>query len=134
MGAALGAKIAAPDKTVISLMTDGGFFWGCPVSALWSSQAYHAPSLYVIFNNRSYGAIRTLVEQMSESKISDELGFESGLDIDPFIDSAMIARSCGGYGKVVKDPADVRPVLKEALKQVCSGRPAIVDVRLPKGV
>jgi acetolactate synthase I/II/III large subunit len=134
VGAALGAKIAAPDKLVVSLMTDGGFTWGCPVSALWSSRAYQAPFLYVIFNNQSYGAIRVLVEQMSESKISDELGFESGVDIDPPVDTSFVAQSCGGWGKVVTEPANVLPALKEGIQQVKSGRAAIVDVRLPKGV
>lgn len=134
VGAALGAKIAAPDKMVISLLTDGGFYWGCPVSALWSTRAYQAPVLYVIFNNRSYGAIRQIVESLSESKISDELGFASGLDIDPPVDSTLIARSCGGYGRIVDDPVKVLPALKAALKQVQNGRSAIVDVMLPKGV
>ncbi len=134
VGAALGARIAAPDKTVVSLLTDGGFYWGCPVSALWSSRAYHAPVLYVIFNNRSYGAIRQIVESMSESRISDELGFASGLDIDPPVDSSLIARSCGGYGRIVDDPTKVLPALKAALKQVRNGRTAIVDVMLPKGI
>jgi acetolactate synthase I/II/III large subunit len=134
VGAALGAKIAAPDKLVVGLMTDGGFTWGCPISALWSSRAYQAPFLYVIFNNQSYGAIRVLVEQMSESKISDELGFESGVDIDPPVDTSFVAQSCGGWGKVVTEPADVLPALQEGIRQVKSGRAAIVDVRLPKGV
>jgi len=134
VGAALGAKIAAPDKTVVSLLTDGGFYWGCPVSALWSARAYKAPVLYVIFNNRSYGAIRQIVESLSESKISDELGFASGLDIDPPVDSSLVARSCGGYGRIVDDPAKVMPVLKTALRHVQNGRSAIVDVMLPKGV
>jgi acetolactate synthase-1/2/3 large subunit len=53
LGAALGAKVAAPDKSVVSLMTDGGFVWGCPVSTLWSSVAYHAPFLSVVLNNQS---------------------------------------------------------------------------------
>ncbi len=36
LGAALGAKLAAPDKMVVSLVSDGGFTWGCPVATLWS--------------------------------------------------------------------------------------------------
>ncbi len=134
VGAALGAKIAAPAQLVVSLLTDGGFYWGCPVSALWSSRAYQAPFLYVIFNNQSYGAIRAIVEELSESKISDELGFESGVDIDPPVDSSLIARSCGGWGKIVTEPADVLPSLQEGIKQVKSGNASIVDIRLPKGI
>ena len=133
LGAALGAKVSSPDRTVVSLMTDGGFVWGCPVAALWSSTSYKAPFLAVIFNNQSYGAIRTIVERMSETQLSDEMGFITGIDISPPPDYALVAQACGGYGRTVVEPADVLPALKEALIEVCGGRLAVVDIRLPKG-
>ncbi len=133
LGAALGAKVAEPDKTVVSLMTDGGFVWGCPVSALWTANAYKAPFLSVIFDNQSYGAIRRVVGTMSETQLSDEMGFVAGLDISPPPDYAMIAQSCGGYGRTVVEPTDILPVLREAMDEVRGGKLAVVDVRLPKG-
>ena len=132
-GAALGAKVAAPDRTVISLMTDGGFVWGCPVSALWSASSYSAPFLSVIFDNQSYGAIRRIVERMSETHLSDEMGYVSGLDISPPPDYALIAQACGGWGRRVDEPGDVLPVLKEAMRVVRGGKLAVVDARLAKG-
>jgi len=133
LGAALGAKVAAPDKTVISVMTDGGFVWGCPVSALWSATSYGAPFLSIISDNQSYAAIRRLVERMSETRLSDEMGYVAGLDISPPPDYALIAQACGGWGRRVDEPADVLPVLKEALRVVRDGKLAVVDVRLAKG-
>jgi acetolactate synthase-1/2/3 large subunit len=132
-GAALGAKVAAPDKTVVSLMTDGSFVWGSPVSALWSAKSYEAPFLSVIFNNQSYGAIRAIIERLSETKLSDETALDVGVDIFPPPDYALIAQACGGYGKAVEDPADVLPVLKEAIAEVRGGKPALVDVKLARG-
>ena len=133
LGAALGAKVAVPDKTVVSLMTDGGFVWGCPVSALWTANSYKAPFLSVIFDNQSYGAIRKIVERMSETQLSDEMGYDAGIDISPPADYALIARACGGYGRTVIEPDDVLPALREALQEVRRGRLAVLDVRLPKG-
>jgi len=133
LGAALGAKVSSPDRTVVSLMTDGGFVWGCPVAALWSSTSYKAPFLAVIFNNQSYGAIRTVVERMSETQLSDEMGYVAGTDISPPPEYALVAQACGGYGRTVVEPADVLPALKEALVEVRGGKLAVVDVRLPKG-
>jgi thiamine pyrophosphate-dependent acetolactate synthase large subunit-like protein len=46
----------------------------------------------------------------------------------------MIAQGCGAFGRTVDDPADVLPALKEGLRQVHSGRLAVIDVRLPKGL
>jgi acetolactate synthase-1/2/3 large subunit len=114
-------------------MTDGGFVWGCPVSALWTAASYKAPFLAVIYDNQSYGAIRRIVERMSETRLSDQQGFDAGIDISPPPDYAMIAKACGGYGKTVTEPSDVLPALKRALQQVRRGRAAVVDVRLAKG-
>ncbi|MBN2074234.1 MAG: thiamine pyrophosphate-requiring protein [Dehalococcoidales bacterium] len=134
LGAALGVKTALPDKTVVSVMTDGGFVWGCPVASLWTSNAYKMPFLSVVFNNQSYGAIRTIIERISETPMSVEMGYISGIDISPPPDYALIAESCGGYGKIVTRPQDVLPVLKEALQEVKNGRLAVVDVRLELGL
>jgi len=37
MGAALGAKLAAPDKTVVTLVGDGAFLFGCPIASVWAA-------------------------------------------------------------------------------------------------
>jgi len=134
LGAALGVKTALPDKTVVSVMTDGGFVWGCPVASLWSANAYKTPFLSVVFNNQSYGAIRTIVERLSETPMTAEMGYVSGIDISPPPDYSLIAESCGGYGKIVTEPEDVLPVLNEALQEVKTGRLAVVDVRLELGL
>ena len=133
LGAALGAKIAAPDRTVVSLMTDGGFIWGCPVATLWTARVYHAPFLSVIFNNQTYGFMRSLIQRAAgEKDFSDAMAFEAGVDIAPPPDYAGIAEACGAYGKMVENPDDVLPVLKEALRQTRNGRAAVVDIRLEK--
>ena len=134
LGAALGAKVATPDKTVVSLITDGGFTWGCPEASLWSAAHHKAPFITVIFDNQSYGAIRALVETLSETKLSDELGDFVGVDIAPPPNYAMIAQACGGFGRTVEDPVDVLPALKEGLKEVRNGKVAVIDVRLEKGL
>jgi acetolactate synthase-1/2/3 large subunit len=134
LGAALGAKVAMPDKTVVSLITDGGFTWGCPEASLWSAAHHKAPFLTVIFDNQSYGAIRALVETMSETRLSDDLGDFVGIDIAPPPDYAKIAEACGGFGRRVDDPADVLPALKEGLGEVHNGRVAVVDVRFARGL
>lgn len=131
LGASLGAKLASPDRTVVSLMTDGGFIWGCPVATLWSSLSYDAPFLSIIFNNKSYGAIRRLVQgAYGEYKLSDEMGFELGVDINPPPNYAGIAEACGAQGYTVDNPRDIPIVLKEAIDEVKKGKPAVVDVRL----
>ena len=123
LGAALGAKLASPDKTVVSLMGDGAFIYGCPESSLWSSGFYKAPFLSVIFDNQGYGAIKGLFREKHDVD-------NMGADIYMPPDYAKIAQACNAYGRTVEDPADITPALKEGLERVRSGQPAVLDIRL----
>ena len=129
MGASLGAKVAAPEKTVVTLLTDGGFIWGCPTSTLWTAVKYGASFLAVVFNNQGYGVVRGSQKQvLGVDSLTEEYTFEAGVEFMP--DYAMIARACGAYGRTVEDPAEVLPALKEALARVRAGQAAVLDVRL----
>ncbi len=44
LGAALGAKLASPDKTVIATLGDGAYMFGAPTAAHWASRAYDLPT------------------------------------------------------------------------------------------
>ncbi|MBN1161244.1 MAG: thiamine pyrophosphate-requiring protein [Dehalococcoidales bacterium] len=122
-GAALGAKLAAPDKTVISLMGDGAFIYGCPEATLWSANFYKAPFLEIIYDNQGYGAIKGLFK---ENYDVDNMG----ADIASPPDYTMIARANNAYGRMVEDPAEVPRALKECLDIVRGGQTAVLDVRL----
>ncbi|HJX13499.1 MAG TPA: thiamine pyrophosphate-dependent enzyme, partial [Dehalococcoidales bacterium] len=122
-GAALGVKLAAPEKTVVSLMGDGAFIYGCPEASLWAAGFYRAPYLSVIFDNQGYAAIKGLFREKYDVD-------NMGADISSPPDYAMIARACHAYGRTVEDPAEVVPALKEALAEVKKGRSAVLDVRI----
>lgn len=122
-GAALGVKLAMPDKTVVSLMGDGAFVYGCPEASLWSANFYKAPYLAMIYNNQGYGAIKGLFRE----KLDVE---NMGADIPIPPDYAAIARACHAHGRSVDKPADVPNALKECLEAVNSGTPAVLEVRI----
>ena len=123
IGAALGVKLASPDKTVISLMGDGAFVYGCPEASLWSANFYKAPYLSIIFNNQGYGAIKGLFREKHDVD-------NMGADITSPPDYAKIAEACKAYGRTVENPDDVVPALKEGLERVKAGQPAVLDIRL----
>ena len=132
LGASLGAKLAAPDKTVVSLVTDGGFIWGCPVATLWAARSHKAPFLSIIFDNQSYGAIRSIVSRNADGRLSDDVGLQVGVDITSPPDYSAVAKACGGYGVTVENPVDILPALKEGLAQIDAGKAAVLDVKLGK--
>jgi acetolactate synthase-1/2/3 large subunit len=122
-GAALGVKLAVPDKTVVSLMGDGAFIYGCPEASLWSSSFYKAPFLAVIYDNRGYGAIKGLFREKYDVD-------NMGADIATPPDYSLIARANNAYGRLVEDPADVPKALKDCLAVVRGGQAAVMDVRI----
>ena len=133
LGAALGAKLASPEKTVVAVMGDGSFVFGCPTAALWAAGAYHAPFLSVILNNQQYSAPKRAIRRAyGGESYSEKTGKWVGIDIVPSPNYAIIAQACHAYGQVVAEPADIQPALKEALAQVRSGRPAVLDVRIER--
>jgi acetolactate synthase-1/2/3 large subunit len=122
-GAALGVKLAAPDKTVVSLMGDGAFIYGCPEASLWSAGLYKAPFLAIIYDNQGYGAIKGLFKEKYDVE-------NMGADIATPPDYSLIARANNAYGRMVDDPADVPGALKDCLAVVRGGQAAVLDIRL----
>ena len=81
----------------------------------------------------AYGAIKSTVQMIAGSKLPDKMAFEVGVDVMPQPDYVAIAQACGAYGRMVGDPDDVIPALKEDLAQVRKGKLAVLDARFEKG-
>jgi acetolactate synthase-1/2/3 large subunit len=129
--AALGAKLASPDKLVVTMVGDGCFIFGCPTATIWAASVYHAPFLCIIFNNAQYTAPRMIHRQvLGPQSYCEQTGLWVGTDIKPSPDYAAIARACNAYGQKVEEPADLPAALKDAIEQVHCGKPAIIDVRV----
>src|SRR5260370_38678628 len=52
--AAVGAKVAAPDKQIVCCSGDGSWMFGNPQVVTWASKFHKAPLLFIISNNRGY--------------------------------------------------------------------------------
>jgi acetolactate synthase I/II/III large subunit len=131
-GGAVGAKLASPSRTVVSLIGDGTYLFGVPASAQWVSRRYDAPTLTVIFDNRGWRAPKNSTLSVHPS------GAAAGADdchvsFEPEVDLPGVAVAAGaGFGATVKDPAELPGVLKEALAAVHGGRSAVVAVHIPR--
>ncbi|MFB3886497.1 MAG: thiamine pyrophosphate-requiring protein [Thermodesulfobacteriota bacterium] len=130
LGAGFGAKLAAPDRRVVSLIGDGGFIYGSPVATLWGASAYNAPFLTIVCNNQRYNAITEgMRKRYGEETVSGEKGFEIGAEFRTPPDYALIAKACNAYGQTVEDPDELLSALKNGVDQVQRGKPAVVNVR-----
>ena len=130
-GAALGAKLAMPDKDVIMTSGDGFYMYAVPNPAIWAAKQYGAPFMGVIYQNRSYSTgTRATVGYYPEG-YSARSGLEGGY-FDPPIDFAKEAEAAGCYGENVTDPAQIEPALRRGLKSIREGTPAVISVWLAR--
>jgi acetolactate synthase-1/2/3 large subunit len=130
-GAALGAKLAAPERDVIALSGDGFYMFGTPTAALWSARHYGAPYLQVVYQNRSYSTGTMRINAVYPGGHSAQGGYEGGY-FDPPMDFAKEAEAAGAYGENVRDPAGIMPALERGLAETRRGSPAVIAVWLPR--
>ena len=71
-GAALGAKLAAPDAFVVATLGDGAYMFGNPTVSHWVAGEYGLPILTIIFNNSRYGAVRDATLSMFKDGVAGE--------------------------------------------------------------
>ncbi|WP_068110871.1 thiamine pyrophosphate-binding protein [Tropicimonas marinistellae] len=122
--AAIGAKIAAPGRVVISLVGDGGF--GQNPAMLATAVAEGAPVIWIIMNNNAYGTIAGL--QKANYGLTHGTTFpRAATPEEQTPDYAMIARAYGCDGVRVGSADGFRPALVAA---IASGKPTVIDVAM----
>jgi acetolactate synthase I/II/III large subunit len=114
--AAIGAKLAQPDRTVVSLSGDGGFLM--TVQELETAVRLRLPIVSLVFNNNMYGTIRMHQERRYPARI---IGTDLG---NP--DLVALAGSFGAFGVRVTADAEFPAALREALTQ---DRPSVIEIR-----
>jgi acetolactate synthase-1/2/3 large subunit len=113
--AAIGAKIAHPDKTVISISGDGSIQMN--IQELATVVENHVPVKVAILNNRYLGMVRQWQELFYSERYSST-------DLGSTPDFVKLAEAYGAVGLRAEKPSEVVPVLKEALK---IKRPVFMD-------
>ena len=132
IGAAVGVKLAEPEKDVIALVGDGAFVYGAPTSAIWASVKYQTPFLTIIFNNSEHFSTRRSLQKFYPESAAKRINNFPGLDISPSPNYADLARASGAYGEIIEDPSEIKDAIKRGLSQTRNGVSAILDVRLKR--
>ena len=112
--AALGAKIAAPERPVVALMGDGGFLYSSQELATCVRHGVGFP--LIIVNGRSYGMIEYLQEKFYDHEYETHL-------VNP--DFVQLAGAYGVEGCRVTSPMQLHDALTEALS---SGEMRLIEL------
>lgn len=118
--AAIGAKIAAPDKVVIALIGDGGF--GQNPAQLATANHEDVAVIWLIMNNNAFGTIAGL-EKAHYQTTFGTIFEKDGKSTSP--DYAAIARAYGIAGIRINSAAEFKPALEKA---IAMNRPVVLDV------
>ena len=122
LGAALGAKLAAPEKLVVATLGDGAYVFANPTACHWVSQAHNLPILIVVFNNAAYGAVRNSTLAMYRNGLAAGDGANLLADLSPSPAFEQVIAASGGYGERVERPEDVPAALARAVTVVTKER------------
>jgi len=106
--AALGAKRAFPDKTVINITGDGSILMN--MQELVTAAEYKIPVINVILNNHFLGMVRQWQTFFYEKRYS-----ETDLSFQP--NFKALAEACGGIGYDVTTKEEFDAALKDAIEQ-----------------
>jgi acetolactate synthase-1/2/3 large subunit len=120
--AALGVKIAHPDRAVISVTGDGGFMFA--VQELATAVQERIGLVILLFNNASYGNVLRDQRTNFANRINGAL-----LDNPNFM---VLAEAFGVRAQRVTSPADLRPVLQAALGSKDKD-PVLIEVAIAPG-
>ena len=117
--AAIGAKAARPEATVVCVDGDGCF--QMTAQELATAAAENLPIVVVLVNNGYLGMVTQWQDMFYD-------GRRSHVDLTTSVPNyAKLAEAYGGVGMVVTDEAELEPALEEALRL---GRTVVVDCRV----
>ena len=118
LGAAIGAKLGNPDKTVIHITGDGCFRMNG--NELSTEEFYKTPVITFIFNNHRLGMVRQWQELIYENRFS-QTTTERGPDF------AKLAEANGLKGRQVTTVEELESAIQEALEEQKKGLGYVVD-------
>jgi acetolactate synthase-1/2/3 large subunit len=111
---ALGAKVACPERPVISISGDGGFFYN--VQELATAVQYGIHVVAVIFNDNAYGNVARDMDEYWGGRFGTDL-------FNP--DIMKLAAAYGIVGMHANTPTDVGKLVREGVERDC---PVLIEV------
>jgi acetolactate synthase-1/2/3 large subunit len=128
--AAIGLKLARPERTVISAVGDGAYLFANPAACHHAMAMHDLPVLTIVCANRHWGAVQGSALGMYPAGHAAGAGQLTPLaELGPAVAYEQYATASGGYGEAVTDRRDLVPALVRALHAVeAEHRHAVLNV------
>jgi acetolactate synthase-1/2/3 large subunit len=131
-GAAIGVKLAHPDRTVMALTGDGSYMFSTPSAVHWMARRYQTPFLQVVYNNGGWKSPKLSMLALHPTGHASQAA-DIGVGFAPVPDYAGIAAAAGGaLARTVTRADELEGALDAAMDAVRRERRcAVLDVKLP---
>jgi acetolactate synthase-1/2/3 large subunit len=128
-GAALGAKLAQPDRPVMAVIGDGAYMFSNPAAVHHAAAMHELPVLFVVMNNGMWGAVDRSTRAMYPDGVAARSNTANFVQLARLPAFEEICRAAGGYGERVDDPAVLPAALARAMSAVkTEKRQALLNV------
>jgi benzoylformate decarboxylase len=122
--AAIGVKLALPERPVVALVGDGSAMY--TIQALWTAAHQRVGVVFVVLNNGAYRILKMRVHALKG--LAAQHDRYVGMDLtDPRVDFPALAGSLGVPAERLEKTSEVGPALTRALAR---GGPVLLDVAL----
>ena len=128
LGAALGCKLAAPEREVIAAVGDGSYMFGNPLPAHYIARAENLPTLTIVANNLSWHAVKRATLDVYPDGTAAKANVMPLTQLTPAPDYEKVIETCGGRGERVDSPDDLPAAMQRAFAAVRAGTPALLNV------
>ncbi len=125
LGAALGAKVGNPDKTVVNIAGDGSFAMN--LNELITASAHGINIIQLVINNHVLGMVRQWQRLFYNKHFS-----QTTLDAR-HIDYVKLGEAFGIKSFVIEKSEEIEPVLTEAL-EISKNAPVMIEVRIDRDI
>jgi acetolactate synthase-1/2/3 large subunit len=115
LGAAIGAKVANPDKTVVNIAGDGCFRMN--MNEIATAARSNIPVIEIVFNNHVLGMVRQWQTLFYGKRYSHTV-------LNDGVDFVKLAEAMGAKGYRITKKEEVEPVLREA---IAANAPVLID-------
>ncbi len=115
LGAAMGAKLGRPEKTVVNVAGDGCFRMN--LNELATAARYNIPVIELVLNNHVLGMVHQWQTLFYNKHYSATI-------LDDQVDFVKVAEGLGAVGMRVTRREEVGPALEKA---IALGRPVVID-------
>ena len=122
---ALGVKLAAQNRPVVSVSGDGSAMWS--IQTLWTAAHYDIPVTFIITANATYQQVKLMRKMRMGGEVNEK---HAGMDLEPpVIDLCKLSESMGVRGDRVEQPNDLGDILKDAID---SDEPRLIEVKVER--